>query len=166
VSENRSLWTAISVALLSIGLGGYVSLRVGAAFVGHRLDQVVETTLCLAITATGVTLIVVLSTIFFHLWRVKNHIAKVTLEAIDLMLRVRANTGNLTSDLTKLIDEFRIWDERTQIWLEKNDYIAYVHFINEAGQPTLVDRPQNKDSSLRKLDVRLTRLAEITTQKL
>ncbi len=79
------MWVAVAVALLSIGLGGLVSLEVGADFVQHHANITGAVRACGAITGTGLGILIMLLTVYFHLWRVKKRIAIITADGIGLL---------------------------------------------------------------------------------
>ena len=48
--DHRGMWTALGVALISIGLGGLVALRVGATLVNHAVNLASTERLCAVVS--------------------------------------------------------------------------------------------------------------------
>ena len=153
---------------MTIGLGGYVSLKVTTGLLTRKVDVSYEINLCLVIASAGVTVIICLTIVFFQIWRVRRRIGKITLKGMDLLERTRQNIIKREPQWEHLEREYEVWNKQAEDWLKINDYTAYFLFKNEAGLVATQGYKVigGKEGLLCKLDVKLARLAEITTQRL
>ncbi len=118
VTENRGLLAAISVALLTIGGGGYISLKVATALLARKVDVRFEIHSCLVVTGVAVVMIVALLGIGIHLWWVRRKIAHFTSQAISLMEDTRNNTTNSDGEMTAIEKRYIAWVKGTESWLK------------------------------------------------
>jgi hypothetical protein len=134
VSENRSLWTAVSVALLSVGAGGYVSLKVATALLIRKVHVQVEIHACALVAAIAIVMIAVLTCLGIHSWWVRRKVAKFTLLGIGLLDETNRSSGDRRGDMTDIHYRYKAWVAHVETWLSRHDYTAFVHFRNPSGE--------------------------------
>lgn len=158
----------MSVALLSVGLGGYVSLKVATALMTKRTHVQLEIHACEVVSAVAAVMILALTCLGVHSWFVRRQIAKFTLEGIGLFDETAHNEGNSGGEMSAITTRVRTWTELVEGWLLRHDYPAYVHFKNPSGQTmgAGLKNLQGREGTWSEVDTRLGRLAEITTRRL
>jgi len=159
------MWTALGVALVSIGLGGLVALRVGATLVSHPVHLVSTEKFCAAVTGIGGAILVALLPVFLRLRRVKRKIAEITAEGTILLRDAKLIPDDDELGVDELADRFNSWRIDAAEWLRKHDYPSAIHFENEAGLVTVQELHGTRGASWCQceIDVRLGRLAELSS---
>ena len=168
VAEHRGLLTALGVAMVTIGLGGIVSLQVGKALADRRLSGVegVEL-LCVGIIVVGIA---ILGTV---LWSLKS------LREFNQQLGIFvAEGGMLLHDSWGIEDDDEektaAFQERVADWvadvaryLGRRDIAKAAHFRNDAGQilVVLLYGSRGMNGQRVELETRLMRLGELMPVK-
>ena len=162
--DHRGMWTALSLALISIGLGGLVALRVGATLVNHPVNLVSTERLCAVVTGVGGAIFIFLIPVHFRLRQLKRKIADITAEGIILL-----RDSQLIPDDDELgVDDLEVrlnnWRLNAAEWLRKYDYQSAVHFENDAGLVAVQELHGTTGANWCQcqIDVRLERLAELS----
>ena len=163
--DHRGMWTALGVALISIGLVGLVALRVGATLVNHPVNPVSDEWLCTVVTGVGGAIFIILIPLFVRLRRVKRKIAEITLEGIILLRDSKLIPDDDEFGIDELAGRFNNWRINAAEWLRKYDYPSAVHFENDAGLVALQELHGTTGASWCQceIDVRLGRLAELSS---
>ena len=161
--DHRGMWTALGVGLISIGLGGVVSVRVGATLVDHPVNLVSADRLCAVVAGIGGAIFVALLPVFYRLRRVKRKIAEITAQGVILL-----RESKLIPDDDELgIDELAVRFNNRRLdaaeWLRRHDYPSAIHFENDAGLIAVQELHGTIGASWCQceIDVRLERLAEL-----
>ena len=162
--DHRGMWTALSVTLISIGLGGLVALRVGATLVNHPVNVASTERLCALVSGVGAAIFIILIPVFFRLREVKQKIAEITAEGIILLRDSKLISDEDELGIDELAVRFNNWRINAAEWLRKYDYPSAVHFENEAGLTAVQELLGTTGASWCQceIDVRLERLAELS----
>jgi len=162
--DHRGMWTALSLALISIGLGGLVALRVGATLVNHPVNLGSTERLCAVVTGVGGAIFISLIPVFFRLRQVKRKIADITAEGIILLRDSKLIPDDDELGVDDLAVRFNNWRLNAAEWLRKYDYPSAVHFENDAGLVAVQELHGTAGASWCQceIDVRLERLAELS----
>lgn len=167
MTDHRGFWGAFGLALLTIGLGGYVSYTVGRAFTTRPIHLGFIPVICLFLIIGGGLILLGLIAVFMHLWYVKRYLTRAAVRCESLYLRatILRKVGTNPDESADLDKRCKEWREETAKWLGKHDFAAYARFINDSGlvaaQGLLTD--SIPDRLLAELDTRLARLLDIAS---
>lgn len=163
VNENRGLFATLSVTLIGIGLGGYVSLRIA----DHpNLGSLTD--LCFVFLGVGLGIFLILQVLYIRLHWIKWRVSYITAEGEMLFERLNEMESHPDETMESFIADYDRWVGDSTHWLYKHDRHACVHFKNRAGQLAVHGLVGGNDVAnyLIALDTRLTRLGEIMAQKM
>ena len=168
VNENRGLFATLSVTLIGIGLGGYVSLRIANAVSKHHYPSGSLKDLCFAVFAGGVLVFPILQYLYLRMLLFKTHVTFITTQGEILFDRLNGLDKDSDDSLEKFKKDYNEWTYKSKKWLVKHDKHAAVHFENRAGLLEVHGLIGGSETAnyLINLDNRLKRLGEIMTGKL
>ena len=169
MTENRGLFIALGVALVSIGLGGYVSLRVGETLSSHASAGTGISSICLWVAVAGAIILIALQGVFAHRWYVKRTFFIITGKGHILYLKAKDYDPSKDADfaqLKNLLAEYDSWRDASTVWMVRHNRNAAAQFANQSGLLLLqgIVGGQGANQVLVLIDTRLTRLNEIANR--
>ncbi len=166
VSEHRSFWTAVGITLLTIGLGGAISLQIAGLFATddkHLHWYSPLSLICIALVVGGAVMLFRVLTEILRLRTIKKVLSSKTVAGQELFHQLRVIPDD-SEEVPGLKQQAIVWIAETGTWIGVWLPEFEGHFGNVSG---LLIREQLQLTSERNvvlvsLETHLERIGEIT----